>query len=346
MGGRGAVSSSGKIGLMSNAGQTMQAQVQVDDTQVASAFSASYDKFMAMSDDEKADFIDANIKQGVPAHLAQNDFQKFVYNSGMNEKPDVVDDATLDTMTGTEIFRTVNNVYDSRNDLSYNADQIAKQVMAGRVTRVSDNGGSVYGRGIYFADNYGDSAGYGNTTGNVKKTAVIRGKLNNNAKVINYYTASSAVKKEISSGSKLGKTLKKCDSASQVSIYAMSKGFNVISNGSTYLNVLNRNAITMSSSVKASKGWQCTITHPVHQPKHLGSTKQPKQQILHSNPKSVMYKDPSQDPQPVIYTSDKDPHAESMQHERIFVCHLPHLIGTDAVTEIPVCGCCLPYPNK
>ena len=38
----------------------------------------------------------------------------------------------------------------------------------------------------------------------------------------------------MSSGSKLGKTLRKCDSASQVSIYAMSKGYNVISNGSSY----------------------------------------------------------------------------------------------------------------
>ena len=256
MGGRGAVSSSGKIGLMGVASPTQaQTTPQVDDTQVASAFSASYDKFMAMTDDEKADFIDANIKQGVPAHLAQNDFQRFVYNSGLNEKPDVVDDATLDKMTGTEMFRTVNNVYDSRNDISYNADQIAKQVMSGRVTRVSDNGGSVYGRGIYFADNYGGSTSYGNTTGNVKKTAVIRGKLNNNAKVIDYYKASAGMKKEMSSGSKLGKTLRKCDSASQVSIYAMSKVYNVISNGSTYLNVLNRNAMTLSSSVKASNGY-------------------------------------------------------------------------------------------
>lgn len=253
MGGRGATSSSGKFGIMGAGGQATN--TQVDDTQVASAFSATYNQFMAMTDDEKADFIDANIKQGVPAHLAQNDFQRFIYNSGMNEKPDVVDDATLDKMTGTEIFRTVNNVYDSKNDISYNADQIAKQVMAGRVTRVSDNGGSAYGRGIYFADNYADSAGYGSTTGNVKKTAVMRGKLNNNAKVIDYYKASAGVNKEISSKSKLGKTLSKCDSASQVSIYAMSKGYNVISNGNSYLNVLNRNAVTMSSSVKASKGW-------------------------------------------------------------------------------------------
>lgn len=254
MGGRGASSS---IGTMAGGGSaTLPPQAdtttQIDNTQVASAFSADYDKFMAMTDDEKADFIDANIKQGVPAHLAQNDFQRFVYNSGLNEKPDIVDDATLDTMTGTEVFRTVNNVYDRANDISYTAPQIAKQVTQGRHTRVSDTGGSAYGRGIYFADNYSDSASYGNTRGNVQKTAIMRGKLNSNAKVINYYTAQSGARQEISSGSKLGRTLRKADSASQVSIYAMAKGYNVISSGHGYLNVLNRNAVTMSKDVKAT----------------------------------------------------------------------------------------------
>ena len=259
MGGRGAKSSIGGAGGLGSLGSgtaNANAQpVQVDDTQVASAFSADYNKFMAMTDDEKADFISANIKAGVPAHLAQNDFQRFVYNSGLNEKPDVVDDATLNSMTGTEIFRTVNNVYDKKNDISYNADQIAKQVMAGRVTRVSDNGGSVYGRGIYFANSYSGSTSYGNTTGNVKKTAVVRAKLNNNAKTIDYSKAKSGALKEISSGSKLGKTLSKCDSSSQASIYAMSKGYNVITSGHGYFNVLNRNAITMSKDVRPSNGY-------------------------------------------------------------------------------------------
>lgn len=261
MGGRGAKSSISVMGsstpLPPQTQADSNAQVDVDDTQVAGAFSADYDKFMAMTDDEKADFISANIKSDVPDHLAKNDFQRFVYNSGLNEKPNVVDDATLDTMTGTEIFRTVNSVYDRKNDISYNADQIAKQVMAGRVTRVSDNGGSVYGRGIYFADDYSSSASYGNTRGNVKSTAVMRAKLNNNAKVVNYYTASQGVSQEIASGSKLGKVLKKADSDSRVSIYAMSKGYNVISSGHGYLNVLNRNAITMSSDIKTkSSKWK------------------------------------------------------------------------------------------
>ena len=223
--------------------------IQNDTTSTASNFSTDYNTFMAITDDDKADVISNSVKQGVPSHLSQTDFQKFIYNSGLNDKPDVVDDATLNKMNGTEIFRTVNNVYDRQNDISYTANQIAKQVIAGRVTRTSDNGGSVYGRGIYFADNRSDSTVYGNVRGKNQKTAVIRGKLNNNAKVISYSSASSGASQEIAKGTKLGKALSKCDNKSAISIYAMSKGYNVISNGMGYLNVLNRNAITVSSNI-------------------------------------------------------------------------------------------------
>lgn len=250
MGGRGARSS---IGAMTS-GATLPPQadsnVKVDDTQLASAFSADYNKFMAMTDDEKADFISTNIKSGVPDHLADNSFQRFLYNSKITDRPDLVDDATLDTMTGTEIFRTVNDVYNKNKDLGYTATQVAGQVMKGRDTRVSDTGGSVYGRGIYFADSYSGSTSYGNTRGNVKSTAVMRAKLNNNAKVIDSAKAKFGAKQEIASGSKLGKTLAKCDSESRPSIYAMSKGYNVISSGHGYYNILNRNAMTMSSDIK------------------------------------------------------------------------------------------------
>ena len=241
-----AIAGSGNIQPTQKAQPT---QPQVDDTQQAQAMSAQYDAFMQMSDDQKADVIDAMIAQGVPAHLADNDFQKMIYNIGLNDKPQLVDDATLDSMNGTELFRTINNEYDSQNDISYTADQIARQVQAGRVTRVSDNGGSVYGRGIYFADNKSDSAMYGNTYGNVQKTAQIRCKLNSNANVINHSKATQGVMNEINSSSKLGKVLSKCDYDSRVSIYAMAKGYNVITSGHGYYNILNRNAVTMSKTI-------------------------------------------------------------------------------------------------
>lgn len=249
---RGGQRAGGSTSGSGNIQPTPQAQQpQVDNTQQASAFSVDYNSFMAMSDDDKADVISNAVNQGVPDHLSQSDFQKFIYNSGLNDKPDVVDDATLDSMNGTELWRTVNNVYDRGNDISYSADQIAKQIMAGRVTRTSDNGGSVYGRGIYFADNKSDSTMYGNTRGNVKKTAQVRCKLNSNAKTINYYSAISGASSEVTKGTKLGKALKNCDRESQASIYAMAKGYNVITSGHGYYNILNRNAVTMSKTISS-----------------------------------------------------------------------------------------------
>lgn len=249
---RGGQRAGGSTSGSGNIQPTPQAQQpQVDNTQQTSAFSVDYNSFMAMSDDDKADVISNAVNQGVPDHLSQSDFQKFIYNSGLNDKPDVVDDATLDSMNGTELWRTVNNVYDRGNDISYSADQIAKQIMAGRVTRTSDNGGSVYGRGIYFADNKSDSTLYGNTRGNVKKTAQVRCKLNSNAKTINYYSAISGASSEITKGTKLGKALKNCDRESQASIYAMAKGYNVITSGHGYYNILNRNAVTMSKTISS-----------------------------------------------------------------------------------------------
>lgn len=245
----GTISGSGNIQPTQTQQQAQQAQV--DNTQQAQAMSAQYDAFMQMNDDQKADVIDSMIKQGVPSHLADNDFQKMIYNIGLNDKPQLVDDATLNSMNGTELWRTVNNVYDRQNDISYTADQIARQVQAGRVTRVSDNGGSVYGRGIYFADNQRESSYYGNTKGNVKKTAQIRCKLNSNANIINHSKATRGVSAEISKGTKLGKVLSKCDRHSQASIYAMAKGYNVIISGHGYYNILNRNAVTMSKSINS-----------------------------------------------------------------------------------------------
>lgn len=251
MGGKRASSGSlgTSLGGAVNNAQPIQPAQPVQQVQPVQTMSANYNAFVSMTDDEKADVITSMISQDVPDHLSDTDFQKFIYNIGLNDKPDVVDDATLNKMAGTEIFRTVNNVYDRQNDISYNADQIVRQIQYGRVTRTSDNGGSLYGRGIYFADNKSSSAMYGNTRGNVIKTAIVRAKVNSNAKTISHSSASAGARAEMKSGSKLGRALRKCDSDSAVSIYAMSKGYNVITSGHGYYNVLNRNAITMSKSI-------------------------------------------------------------------------------------------------
>ena len=70
------------------------------------------------------------------------------------------------------------------------------------------------------------------------------------------FRSTSGLRQEINSGSSLGRALARCDHASQVSLYAMAKGYNVIYNQNSYYNILSRNAVTMSKTIKAgSNKW-------------------------------------------------------------------------------------------
>lgn len=222
---------------------------KVKQAAAAKSMSTDFNDFLKMSDDQKADVISKMTKQGVPAHLSDTDFQKFIYNIGLNDKPEVVSDNKFNTMSGKTLYRTINMVYDKPNDISYTAVQIAKQIQTGRITRTSDNGGSFYGRGLYFDQSKAGSTLYGKHYGNVKKTSQIKAKLNSKANIIGYNKCWQGVQNEINSGSKLGKSLKSLDSDSQTSIYALSKGYNVVVATNGYHCVLNRQALTLSDAI-------------------------------------------------------------------------------------------------
>lgn len=233
---------------------TPAAAPQIDDTTQASSFENDYGDFLKLSEDQRINAIEEAIQEGVPAHLADNSLQRVIYNLEFNDTPDVVSDKQLDKMNGTELFRTVNKVYDSAKDINYTPKEIAEQIQMGSTTRVSDNGGSAYSRGIYFADRYSDSTDYGRKFNDINTTAVVRAKLNSNAKIITYSQASQGTQAEINSGSKLGKMLSKTDRESRYSIYALVKGYNVIDARNGYYVILNRRAMTMSKDIKAAQG--------------------------------------------------------------------------------------------
>lgn len=211
--------------------------------------SASYDAFRQMTDDQKADVIMQARNTQVPVFLAQNDLQKVLYGLKLNDKPTLVDDSVLDSTPGKELFRTVNATNDQANRIKYTATDIANQVIRGSVTRVSDTGGSVHGRGIYFADNYGDSVSYGSRRGNVNQTAVIRVKLSPSAKTVSTTVAANGVAKEINSGTKLGKALSKVGRQDQTAIWALAKGYDAMVGGYGYHVIINRSALIASKTI-------------------------------------------------------------------------------------------------
>ena len=212
--------------------------------------SASYDAFRKMTDDQKADVIMQARNTQVPIFLAQNDLQRVLYGLKLNDKPTLVDDSVLDSMPGKSLYRTVNATNDPTNRMKYGADEVANQVLRGSVTRVSDTGGSVYGRGIYFADDYRDSVSYGNRSGNIKQTAVIRTKLSPTAKTIDVWKADSAAMNEISSGSKLGKALSKLQVKDQSAVWALAKGYDAMVAKNGYHVIINRSALIASKDIK------------------------------------------------------------------------------------------------
>lgn len=216
--------------------------------------SASYDAFRKMTDDQKADVIMQARNTQVPLFLAQNDLQKVMYGLKLNDKPTLVDDSVLDTMPGKDLYRTINATNDTVNRIKYTAPDVANQVIRGSVTRVSDTGGSVHGRGIYFADSYQGSVSYGSRSNSINQTAVIRAKLSPKAKTVSTTSAANGVAREIRSGSKLGKALSQIGHRDQTAIWALAKGYDAMVAGNGYHVIINRSALIASKDIKA-KGY-------------------------------------------------------------------------------------------
>ena len=213
--------------------------------------SPSFDAFRKMTDDQKADVIMQAQNTQVPIFLAQNDLQKVLYGLKLNDKPTLVDDSVLDSMPGKELLRTVNATNDHANRIKYTATDVANQVIRGSVTRVSDTGGSVHGRGIYFADNYHSSASYGNSRNNINQTAVVRVKLSPSARTITTSAAARGVTKEINSGSKLGKALSRIGWQDQTAVWSLAKGYDAMVGGYGYHVIINRSSLIASKDIKA-----------------------------------------------------------------------------------------------
>lgn len=209
-----------------------------------------FSSFESMTDDEKADVVDKALKTGVPMFLDDSGMQRFAYFTGMSDKPTVVTDSQLDNVKGTEMFRTVNDAYNSRTDIGYSSGDIADQISNGDFTMYSDSGGSAHGRGIYFATDYYDSSLYGNRGQNPK---TLRAKITSD-KVVSEGKISQEYSRALQRGDKLATACSQARGADARNLYALAKGHDVIkADYGSYVVVLNRRAMTVSSTVKNTK---------------------------------------------------------------------------------------------
>ena len=219
--------------------------IQVKKGDVLPTGGVAFNKFEKMTDDEKADVIDKALSTGVPMFLDDSGLQRFTYFTGMSDKPKVVSDSQLDKMKGEELFRTVNDAYNSKKDIGYSSTDIAKQISEGDYTMYSDSGGSAHGRGIYFANNYRDSSYYGSG----KNAKTMRAKITG-GRSISESQLNSDYNSATRRGDKLALACKKAGGTDGRNLYALAKGYDVIKASGSYRVVLNRRALTVSSTIK------------------------------------------------------------------------------------------------
>ena len=227
-------------------GTSQQANAQQNVQAATPTIGAGLQRFATMTDQQQADMVNkAKTVAAVPG-FPDTLYQKFVMVNGLDAKPKLVTDAQMDAMPGKDFYRGVSAPTADR------ADEIIMSTLMKDYTYFSDSGGSAMGRGIYAMEDLNrDVEGYGSRSGSVNN--IMRFKLDSDAKTISYENARQLYSKEISSGSRLGKSLSGVYEKDAISIVAAAKGYSAITrdgygyNGSnTWVNILSRDKLSVS----------------------------------------------------------------------------------------------------
>lgn len=203
-----------------------------------------------MDDQQLHDFLINVDKTDIPAFLNNVHLQKMLYALGMNDKPEIVDSATMKKLTSGPnapemIYRTVNSA--TINGTSLSAKDICDTITDGDLTYV---GKGIYGDGLYFSNDLSGSKAYG-YGGDTRTVGAI---LNSKAKIITKNQLNSLydnfVKTHPESQKALGFARSKSGRNNSLSQFALVMGYNVIvtpqSRGENYYTVIDRSALTMT----------------------------------------------------------------------------------------------------
>lgn len=246
MGGRG--SSSGMNGAGGGAGGGIGAPAP---QAMATPSGFTLADVQAMDDQQLHDFLIGVNSTDIPAFLNQDiHLQKMIYGLGMNDKPEIVDKATMQKLLSGPnppemIYRTVNDT--TVSGVPITAKDICDMLTDGDTTYV---GNGIHGDGLYFSNDLSGSKSYGSSWRGSRTVGAI---LNSKAKPITESQLKSLydsfVKSHPQSQKALGFVRSKSyhDSMSQ---FALTQGYNVIisrqSSHENYYTVLDRSVLTMT----------------------------------------------------------------------------------------------------
>lgn len=178
--------------------------------------------------------------------------QKFVFASGLNEKPAVLDDAAFkqymkdNNLTSNDLIARSVNGFSYTNAsgtlIKMSGSDVADMMMYSRLNYIGGkHGGQALGAGTYFDHTNGKATGYGGHT----VTAVLNPKT---ARVIDYGQLGAKARAFDAAHPKFAKTTGGYNTAfsggrNNMAIYALAMGYNCISAGNGYVNVIDRAAL-------------------------------------------------------------------------------------------------------
>lgn len=211
----------------------------------------------SMDDAQLAALVNNSKRASMPNQLADRDdvTQKFVYTAGLNEKPQVLDNAQFSQFmkdnnlsTSDLISRDINPITYKNNsgtNVKMTADDVADMMMYSRYNYIGGKvNGQALGAGTYFDHVNGGSTGYG---GRNSKTVV--GVLNPaTARPISSRNLASQARQFAQTHPQFAKAVGAYNSSfsggkNNMSIYALAMGYNVIIDSGGYTNVIDRSAI-------------------------------------------------------------------------------------------------------
>lgn len=222
-------------------GATTVAAAATSAASTGGTFSVS--DFQKMSVDDQFDLVQKSI-QGKAAgsyYTWDTDYQRFINNSGLDGAPNLVDDKTLDSMSGTETFRTTNE------NRAFPGKAIAVKTQTDDKLLYNAGGNEWYGKGLYSATSLGNSLVYGDNA----RAAVMRFKVDD-SKIVSTSVVDMWEFKESRDKNSLYHKLDNTgyDSATRRAILTLSKGYTAIDNENGYLTILTRKGVNMSKSIK------------------------------------------------------------------------------------------------
>jgi len=204
--------------------------------------STGFQDFIKKSDQEQAQIINSLNMNMIPSMFDKTGIQALGFALGGIGTPQVVDDSTLDGMNGRELFRTINGYKNTALGTKYTSSEIASQILYSDYAVYNGTGGQSFGKGLYHADSFRGSVGYGGVT----DATTIRGKLI--GKVISDTTLTSKFRNDTSAmASAIKSKFGRGDDGE--ALYALAKGYTAVSHGS-YYTVVNRAGMVYSSRIK------------------------------------------------------------------------------------------------